>query len=225
MKFDNLEGGVKMGQGKLYECSCSDDISKCACVVKRGGVIVFPTDTVYGIGCDPYNHSAVKRVFVIKRREMSKPLPVLASTIEDVRNIALIDLRASVLAKKYWPGGLTLVCPLVDPRISSLVVSSSKTVAVRIPANKCTIELLKECRYLAGTSANISGKVSARDINQVISSPLEAFDAMLDGGHIANGRESTVVELSEKGTPIIVREGAIKSEDICEILSKEGLAY
>ena len=119
-----------MEQGKLFECSRAGDISKCAAIVRRGGVIVFPTDTVYGIGCNPYNHAAVNKVFVIKGRETSKPLPVLASKIEDVRNIAFIDFRASVLARKFWPGRLTLICPLLDSRISSLVVSNMRTVAV-----------------------------------------------------------------------------------------------
>lgn len=214
-----------MEKGKLFECSRAGDISKCAAIVRRGGVIVFPTDTVYGIGCNPYNHAAVNRVFVIKGRETSKPLPVLASKIEDVRNIAFIDFRASVLARKFWPGRLTLVCPLLDSRISSLVVSNMGTVAVRIPDNKCTLELLKRCRYLVGTSANMSGKASARDIHQILSTPLKGFDGMLDGGHIADGIQSTIVDFSKRGHSNIVREGAIKSEEICETLSKGGLAY
>jgi L-threonylcarbamoyladenylate synthase len=215
-----LGENIKMEQGKIFECSLADDISKCVALIKKGGVIVFPTDTVYAIGCDPYSQLAVNRVFVIKNRKTSNPLPVLASTIEDIKNIAFLDSRARVLAKKYWPGPLTLVCPLLDPRISSLVVSSIRTVAVRIPSNKCTLELLRGCRYLAGTSANISGQASARDVHQIVSSSLKGFDAMLDGGHIVDGRESTIVDLSKQGSFSIVREGAIKSENIREILSR-----
>ena len=182
-----LGENIKMEQGKIFECSLADDISKCVALIKKGGVIVFPTDTVYAIGCDPYSQLAVNRVFIIKNRKTSNPLPVLASTIEDIKNIAFLDSRARVLAKKYWPGPLTLVCPLLDPRISSLVISSTRTVAVRIPSNKCTLELLRGCRYLAGTSANISGQASARDVHQIVSSSLKGFDAMLDGGHIVDG--------------------------------------
>ena len=214
-----LGENIKMEQGKIFECSLADDISKCVALIKKGGVIVFPTDTVYAIGCDPYSQLAVNRVFVIKNRKTSNPLPVLASTIEDIKNIAFLDSRAIVLAKKYWPGPLTLVCPLLDRRISSLVVSSIRTIAVRIPSNKCTLELLRKCRYLVGTSANISGQASARDVHQIVSSSLKGFDAMLDGGHIVDGRESTIVDLSKQGSFSIVREGAIKSENIRETLS------
>jgi L-threonylcarbamoyladenylate synthase len=207
-------------EGQIFECSRVNDISRCAELIKKGGVIVFPTDTVYAIGCDPYSQLAVNRVFVIKNRKTGIPMPVLASTVEDIKNIAFLDSRANVLAKRYWPGPLTLVCPLLDRRISSLVVSSIRTIAVRIPNNKCTLELLKKCSYLVGTSANISGQASARDIHQIASSPLRGFDIMLDGGHINNGRESTIVDLSTQGSFGIIREGAIKSDDIRRTLSK-----
>jgi L-threonylcarbamoyladenylate synthase len=209
-------------QIRLLDCSEHWDVSKCADVVKSGGVIVFPTDTVYGIGCDPYNHAAVNRVFAIKDRKTAKPLPILASTMKDVRNIALIDLRADILARKYWPGKLTLVCPLLDHSISSLVVSNEDTVAVRIPGNTCTLELIRKCRLLVGTSANISGKMPARDISQVLSSSLKGFDAVLDGGFINEEKESTIVDLSKRGQIDIIREGSIKSVDIRKTLSTGG---
>jgi L-threonylcarbamoyladenylate synthase len=209
-------------QIRLLDCSRHRDVSKCAEVVKSGGVIVFPTDTVYGIGCDPYNHAAVNRVFAIKDRKTAKPLPILASTMKDVRNIALIDLRADTLARKYWPGKLTLVCPLLDRRISSLVVSNKDTIAVRIPGNTCTLELIRKCRLLVGTSANISGKRPARDIPQVLSSSLKGFDAILDGGFITEEKESTIVDLSKRGQIDIIREGSIKSLDISKTLSTGG---
>jgi L-threonylcarbamoyladenylate synthase len=213
-----------MDQVRSFDCSQHRDISNCADVVKSGGVIVFPTDTVYGIGCDPYNHTAVSRVFAIKDRKTAKPLPILASTMKDVKNIALIDLRAEVLARKYWPGKLTLVCPLLDLSISSLVVSNKKTVAVRIPGNSCILELIRKCRFLVGTSANISGKEPARDIPQILSSSLKGFDAVLDGGFRTEEIESTIVDLSEKGHLDIKREGSIKSVDIRETLSTGGLS-
>lgn len=211
-----------MDQIRLLYCSLHRDVSKCADVVKSGGVIVFPTDTVYGIGCDPYNHAAVNRVFAIKDRKTAKPLPILASTMKDVRNIALIDLRADILARKYWPGKLTLVCPLLDRSISSLVVSNKDTIAVRIPGNTCTLELIRKCKLLVGTSANISGTRPARDIPQVLSSSLKGFDAVLDGGFITEEKESTIVDLSKRGQIDIIREGSIKSVDIRKTLSAGG---
>jgi L-threonylcarbamoyladenylate synthase len=209
-------------QIRLMDCSQRRDVSKCADVVKSGGVIVFPTDTVYGIGCDPCNHAAVNRVFAIKNRKTAKPLPILAATMKDVRSVALIDLRAETLARKYWPGKLTLVCPLLDHRISTLVVSDNDTIAVRIPGNTCTLELIRKCRLLVGTSANISGKKPARDIPQVLSSSLKGFDALLDGGFITEEKESTIVDLSKRGQIVIIREGSIKSGDIRKTLSTGG---
>jgi L-threonylcarbamoyladenylate synthase len=211
-----------LDQIRLLYCSQHRDVSKCADVVKSGGVIVFPTDTVYGIGCDPYNHAAVNRVFAIKDRKTAKPLPILASTMRDVSNIAFIDHRADILARKYWPGKLTLVCPLLDRSISSLVVSNKDTIAVRIPGNTCTLELIRKCKLLVGTSANISGTRPARDIPQVLSSSLKGFDAVLDGGFITEEKESTIVDLSKRGQIDIIREGSIKSVDIHKALSAGG---
>jgi L-threonylcarbamoyladenylate synthase len=139
-----------------------------------------------------------------------------------VRNIALIDPRADTLARNYWPGKLTLVCPLLDRSISSLIVSNKDTIAVRIPGNTCTLELIRKCRLLVGTSANISGKRPARDIPQVLSSSLKGFDAVLDGGFIAEEKESTIVDLSKRGQIDIIREGSIKSADIRKTLSTGG---
>jgi L-threonylcarbamoyladenylate synthase len=211
-------------QIRFLDCSRHRDVSKCAEVVKRGGVIVFPTDTVYGIGCDPYNHAAVNRVFSIKDRKTAKPLPILVSTVKDVRNIAFLDHRADTLARKYWPGKLTLVCPLLDRRISSLVVSNKDTIAVRIPGNTCTLELIRKCKLLVGTSANISGKWPARDITQVLSSTLKGYDAVLDGGFISEQKVSTIVDLSKRGQIDIIREGSIKSVDVYKTLSTGGRA-
>lgn len=214
-----------MEEPQIFDCTLTENISKCADIVRGGGVIVFPTDTVYGIGCDPYNDQASKRVFVIKGRELNNPLPVLTATTEDVRNLAHMDSRADVLAGKYWPGRLTLVCPLLDSRISSVVAGANGSIAVRIPGNKCASELLKRCRYLVGTSANKSGEAAARNIGQIISSSLRGINAILDGEYLVDGMESTIVDLSKQGPPHIIREGAIKSTEIYETLSREGLNY
>lgn len=207
----------------ILDCAQPRDILNCAAIVREGGIIVFPTDTVYGMGCDPFNHKAVKRIFDIKGRERNNPLPVLAATVESIRNIARMDIVASTLARKYWPGRLTIVCPLEDNRISSLVSANSGTIAVRIPGNKCTMELLRECRYLVGTSANRSGEGSVRDIRQILSMPLRGRHRILSGGYLADGKESTIVDASKQGHLSIIRKGAIAPEEIFETLYGEGL--
>lgn len=208
---------------RLLECTSPRDILDCASVVRRGGVIIFPTDTVYGIGCDPFNDLAVKRIFKIKNREKNKPLPVLAATIERVGKIARMDTVATTLARRYWPGRLTIVCPLQDRRISSLVSANSGKIAVRVPGNKCTLKLLRECTYLTGTSANRSGEDSMRDIWQIISSRLEGIERVLSGGTLTDSMESTIIDVCDPMHPIILRSGAIASDEIFETLRREGL--
>jgi L-threonylcarbamoyladenylate synthase len=216
-----------MEEPQILNCTLTESISKCVDIVRRGGVIAFPTDTVYGIGCDPYNDEASERVFAIKGRDLNNPLPVLTATIEDVRNLAHTDSRADLLAGRYWPGKLTLVCPLLDSRISSIVVAGANgSIAVRIPGNKCALKLLSRCRYLVGTSANKSGEAAATNLDQLLSSSLIGIDAILDGGNLIDGgMESTIVDLSKQGPPRIIRDGAIKSTEIYETLSREGLSY
>jgi L-threonylcarbamoyladenylate synthase len=215
-----MAGGEKQ---RLSECTSPSDILDCAAVVRKGGVIIFPTDTVYGIGCDPFNDLAVKRIFEIKNREKNKPLPVLAATVERVGKIARMERVATTLARRYWPGRLTIVCPLQDRRISSLVSANSGKIAVRIPGNKCILKLLRECTYLTGTSANRSGEDPMRDIRQIISSRLEGIDRVLDGGSLTDSMESTVIDVCNQMRPIVLRSGAVASDEIFETLRREGL--
>jgi L-threonylcarbamoyladenylate synthase len=207
----------------ILRCQDDESISKCALAVREGGVIVYPTDTVYGIGCDPYNSDAAKRIFSMKGRKEDSPFPVLASSVEQVEKIAYLDKRGRSLAKKYWPGGLTLLCPLLDSKISQIVTAGRQTIAVRIPKNKCTLLLLELCQYLVGTSANRSGHPASKNVNEILSSSLRGFDIILDGGQARQGVQSTIVNLLKSGCPDILREGVIKSQQILSTLSKERL--
>ncbi len=193
---------------QLFSCS---DAEKCASIVKRGGVVVFPTDTIYGIGCDPYNDAAVKRIFRIKGRDEKKPLPVLAYSVQDAEKLIALGRTGMALAKKYWPGALTIVAPITDNRISPIVTAGSMNLAARVPANRCVLLLLKHCKYLVGTSANLSGQKSLKSVKEVLGSGLAGFDALLDGGAVEKGVESTIVDVAG-ATPKVVREGAIKAE-------------
>jgi L-threonylcarbamoyladenylate synthase len=195
---------------QVFSCS---DAEKCASIVKRGGVVVFPTDTIYGIGCDPYNDAAVERIFRIKGRDEKKPLPVLAYSAQDAEKLIALGRTGMALAKKYWPGALTIVAPITDNRISPMVTAGSMNLAARVPANRCVLLLLKHCKYLVGTSANLSGQKSLKSAKEVLGSELAGFDALLDGGTVEKGVESTIVDVAG-ATPKVVREGAIKAEEI-----------
>jgi L-threonylcarbamoyladenylate synthase len=206
-----------MGKRKIFKCS-EDAIASCALVVNSGGVVVYPTDTIYGIGCDPYNDLAVKRIFTIKGRSEKKPLPVLTYSIQDAERIVSLGKTGRMLAERYWPGALTIVAPIIDRRISPQAMAGSPSLAVRIPANKCVLLLLSHCRYLIGTSANLSGHRALKSAQEVVNSGLEGYDALLDGGTVEKGVESTIVSVEDK--PKILREGAIKSREILHFVGQ-----
>ena len=206
-----------MGKRKVFQC-LEDAVVSCALVVKNGGVVVYPTDTIYGIGCDPYNDLAVKRIFTIKGRNEKKPLPVLTYSMQDAERIVSLGRTGWTLAERYWPGALTIVAPIIDRRISPRVMGGSSSLAVRVPANNCVLLLLKHCRYLIGTSANLSGERTLKSAQGVLDSRLEGYDALLDGGTVENGIESTIV--SVEGKPKILREGAIKSREISHLIGR-----
>lgn len=200
---------------KIFTCS-QDAVADCALLIKRGGVVIYPTDTIYGIGCDPYNDLAVKRIFKIKGRYEKKPLPILTYSIGDAERIVSLGRTGRMLAERYWPGALTIVAPIIDHRISSRVTASSSSLAVRVPSNNCVLLLLRHCTYLVGTSANLSGERTLKSAQEVFYSGLEGYDALLDGGTVEKGVESTIV--SVEGKPKILREGAIKSREISHFI-------
>jgi L-threonylcarbamoyladenylate synthase len=194
------------------EVNCdSKGIEKTAQIIEKGGIIIFPTDTVYGIGCNPYNENAVKKIYKIKSRTKLKSLPVLAYSLDIIKEITLIDEFTEKIIEKYWPGPLTLILELTDQKLKKSLNLGNK-IAVRIPDSKCTLKLLEKCRLLVGTSANISGNSSYTNPNDCIKN-IKNYDIFLNGGIITSKGESTIIEIENEGIKII-REGALKIEDI-----------
>mgnify|MGYP000479858713 FL=1 len=180
-------------------------------VIKKGGIAIFPTDTVYGIGCNPYNINAVKKIYEIKSREKIKSLPVLAYSLDIVKEITCIDSFTEKIIKKYWPGPLTLILKLTDKKLKKSL-KLDKKIAVRIPDSKCTLKLLEKCGLLVGTSANISGNSSYTNPNECIKN-IKNYDIFLNGGTITSKGESTIIEIENEKIKMI-REGALKIKDI-----------
>lgn len=205
---------------KILKCNERNDITKCASIVKNGGVIVFPTDTLYGIGCDPYDEKAVDKIFKIKNRDKINPLPILASSVVDIERIVLLSRTAKKLAQIFWPGALTIIVPLIDKKISDNLRAGKMSVGVRVPNNVCVLSLLKDCKYLTGTSANKSGEPGCKSFSEVLSSSLRGFDAILDGGEVEEGVQSTIVDLTGQH-PRVIREGAIVSQAIYATIGTE----
>ena len=196
----------------ILKVDCNDEgIEKTFQVIKNGGIAIFPTDTVYGMGCNPYNVNAVEKIYAIKSREKMKPLPVLAYSLDTVKQIARIDAFTEKIIKKYWPGPLTLILELTDKKLKESLKLDNK-IAVRIPDSKCTLKLLKKCGLLVGTSSNISGNPSSTDPKECLKNIIN-YDIFLNGGTITSKGESTIIEIENEEIKII-REGVLKKEEI-----------
>ena len=179
--------------------------------IKKGGVVVFPTDTVYGIGCDPYNNDAVNKIYKVKGRHKMKQLPVLAYSKKDVESIVFFDNISEKIADKFCPGPVTLLLQVKDKKIAKSLGLEDK-IAVRVPNHPCALSLLEKCRLLVGTSANFSGQSSFDDSKEIVEK-FSGYDILLDGGKIPDSGESTIVEVVGNELKI-VREGKIKLENL-----------
>ena len=183
--------------------------------IKDGGVVIFPTDTVYGIGCNPYNKNAIDKIFKIKKRDKVKQLPILGYSKQILKQIVEFDEIANKITDEFWPGRLTLVLPLKDDKLQKLS-GSTKTIAVRVPNNKCVLALLKECKLIIGTSANISGKKSLIDPRYLKDKILDC-DIFLNDGPIQSPGASTIIEIKNKNIKIL-RNGDIHEADLVKTL-------
>ena len=198
---------------KTLRVKCdSIGIEKAIKTIKNGGTIIFPTDTVYGIGCDPYNEKAVQSIYEIKKRSKEKMVPILGYSKEKLSEIVFIDDRAEKLAKKFWPGQLTMILKLKDMKLKQTLNLEEK-IAVRVPGNQCILSILKECGLIVGTSANISGNKSFVNPDECFEQ-IQGYDLFVDGGVISSKGESTIVEIDDELR--IIREGVISKKDILD---------
>ncbi len=189
-------------------------IEQAAATIRAGGLVAYPTDTVYGIGCDPFNEQSVLRLVRAKAREEAA-LPVLVDTLERATELAIFDKSALRLAKTYWPGPLTIVAParaIFPPEVTG----HTDTVGLRIPGRMDTLELIhKAGGAIIGTSANTTGQPASKTADEVLTSLGDRLDIVLDGGPSTLGIESTIVRV-DKGGVSILRESAITQEEIVE---------
>ena len=195
--------------------SCNNvDIQIASKAINDGAIVVFPTDTVYGLGCDPYNHDAVTSLYEIKKRKKTKPFPILGYSKKELEKIAEFNPLEEKIAKKFRPGPITLILKVKDKEIQKTLDLEGK-IAVRVPNNQCVLALLKECKLLVGTSANISDTTSFNDPKEC-SRNLNGYDLFIDGGIILSQGESTIVEI-EDGDVKVLRKGIISEEEIKEL--------
>lgn len=190
-------------------------IADAAAILRAGGLVAFPTETVYGLGADATNGDAVAAIFAAKKRPRFNPLIVHLRGLEDVNRHVEMHPLAKRLAERFWPGALTLVLPRkVDSPLSLLVSAGLDTVAVRVPNHPVAQRLLAAAeRPLAAPSANASGKISPTNAAHVAESLGRNVDCILDGGACALGLESTVIGF-EGEHAVLLRPGAIPREEI-----------
>jgi len=184
-------------------------------ILKEGGIVAFPTDTVYGLGADAFNPEAVGRIYEVKERPRHLSFPLLLDDILQISWVAQpLSGIALFLAKRFWPGGLTLVLAKAASLPSYL--SSGSTIAVRVPGHPVCLALIQGLGGpLIGTSANISGMPAALTADEVREQLGEKADLIIDGGKCPSGKESTVVDVTGE-VPVILRQGIITQDEIEE---------
>lgn len=192
-------------------------IQEAVAVLAQGGIVAFPTDTVYGLGGDVFREEAGEKVFQVKGRSWGMPLPILLAFPEDVERVAVsIPPVAYRLIERFWPGALTLVLPKA-PAVPTIVAGRGWTVGVRVPAHAIPRELARRLgNPIHGTSANPSGAPAARTAEDVRQHLGDRVDYIVDGG-LTPGGQSTVVDLTGP-RPRLVRQGIVPKEAIEEVL-------
>ncbi len=207
-----------------------DDITRAADILCAGGLVAFPTETVYGLGADAQNNAAVGAIFTAKNRPANNPLIVHVKDIGDACAFARFDKGAMALASAFWPGALSLVLPVRDVGsesggLSGLVTAGLDTVAIRVPSDKTAQAVLAAfavarggCVGIAAPSANPSGRISPTQAAHVIAGLDGRIDAVIDGGGCAVGLESTILYPRADGSVEVLRAGGISAEAIAEVI-------
>ena len=195
--------------------SCDNNgINQISEVYEKGGIIVFPTDTVYGIGCDPFNRNSISRIYNMKKRSGGKKFPILGFSKHELKKIVEFNSNAEKIAEEFWPGQITILLP-IRKEVAKQIESNGK-LAVRVPNNECILSILEQCKLIIGTSANISGEESILDSNDC-KQKLPEIDILVDAGKITSSGESTIIEFVDDELKII-REGSISKNKIERVL-------
>ena len=203
---------------RLIKIEDPQAISEAIEIIQSGGMIVFPTDTVYGVGVSAFNESAIDKIYQVKERSKNKAIPILVGDPAQLSKITPPpgDQVKSIM-DKFWPGALTLILQMLSDLPDNL--SSTGTIGVRIPNYKFAQDLLLQTGPLAVTSANLSGESSAKTAEEVFGNIGGKIDLILDGGKSTGGIASTVLDCT-KPEPVILRSGPISLDDIKSVLAQ-----
>lgn len=204
-----------MNAQPIIKAADADTIAQAAGVLRHGGLVAFPTETVYGLGGDATSDAAVAAIFAAKQRPSFNPLIIHVADIAAAERVASFDARARRVADRFWPGALTLVLPRrADSPVSLLAGAGLDTLAVRMPDHPVASALLRQAGLpIAAPSANRSGAVSPTTAQHVAQSLGHRIEMILDGGACRVGIESTVLDLSDT-RPALLRPGGVTREDL-----------
>ncbi len=205
---------------KVVRAEESGALEEALAVLRRGGLVAFPTDTVYGVGAMAFDERGVARLYRAKGRSMEKAIPVLLAGAEDLPQVVRdLPESARTLAEHFWPGPLTLVVPR-HPDLPR-AISATDTVGVRVPDHALARRLLRLAGPMAVTSANRSGRASACTAAEVLAELGGRIEFLLDGGATPGGRPSTVVDCTGENLRVL-REGPLTLADLAEALGSGG---
>jgi len=195
-------------------------VEKGITILRKGGVVAFPTDTVYGVGSGIYDEKAIEQVFAVKQRTRNMSLPILLADVAQVHEVAQdIPAYAWRLIDCFWPGGLTLIV-YRSRVIKDIITNGGDTVAIRMPNHPVPYALIKGCGIpLIGTSANISGQPSVTTAEAVRAQFKDTLELIIDGIPAPKGIESTIIDVTGEA-PVIIRQGYIPKEVIEEAVGK-----
>lgn len=194
-------------------------LKEVARTIKQGGVVVFPTETVYGIGANGLSANAVKRIYEVKQRPLNKPISLLVNGTDMINEIAqdITDLEKALI-KEFFPGPLTIILKKKDI-VPNIVTANSNTVGVRMPSNEIALKLIEYAGVpIATPSANISGKPSGTNMEDIMKDFEGKVDYFIDDGPSKIGISSTIVQVID-GVPHILRQGKITEEQIMNIVT------
>ena len=195
--------------------NCDENgINKIVNAYENGQIIAYPTDTVYGIGCNPFNKDSISKIYDIKNREGEKRFPILGFSKKELEKIVEFNTISENISEKFWPGQITMLLPI--RKEMSQRISNNGKLAVRVPNNECVLAILEKCKLIVGTSANISGEKSILDSNEC-KTKLPEIDILVNGGKITSLGESTIIDFIDDQLKVI-REGSISKQDIEKIL-------
>lgn len=191
------------------------ELNKIKEILDNDGVIIFPTDTVYGIACNCFSEKAIKKVFDIKKRPENKPINVLSNNLDKIKLVSRnISEKEEFLINKYMPGALTIILDK-NEKVSDILTAGLDTIGVRIPKNNISLRILENVSYpLATTSANISGDSAGIKISDFLKEFDGVVDAIIDGGETDLKVASTIVRVESDNKLKIIREGTLKIKEM-----------